>query len=196
MGNRRKRLIIFISGRGSNMEAILDACEKGVLKELAEVVCVYSNRMKAEGLTRAGERAIPTHCIPSFKKERADYDKELARWLSEQTFDYIILAGYMRVMSDFLVKAYPGQIINIHPADTAKHQGLGAYKWAYDNQLTETTITVHFVDEGLDTGKVIAKKRVPLQNIQTLDDVRNQGLAIEHTFYSEAIKLLLTKPQG
>ena len=196
MGNKRKKLIIFISGRGSNMEAILDACQGGVLKDLAEVVCVYSNKKNAAGLTKAADRNIQTHCISSFKKERAVYDNELLSWLNEQTFDYIILAGYMRVMSDFLVKAYPGRIVNIHPADTAKHQGLGAYQWAFDNRLSQTTITVHFVDEGLDTGQVIAKRDVPFTDIQTIEDVRNQGLAVEHEFYSEAIKILITKPQG
>ena len=196
MENKPKRLIIFISGRGSNMEAIMDACEDGILKGLAHVVCVYSNRIHAEGLAKARERGIDTFCISSFKKERAAYDKEVLRWLNGQTFDYIILAGYMRVMSDFLVKEFPRQIINIHPADTLVHQGLGAYEWAFDNQLTETKITVHFVDEGLDTGAIIAQKNVPLIHIETIDDVRNQGLAIEHEFYSEAIKLLITKPQG
>ena len=91
------------------MEAILDACQGGVLKDLAEVVCVYSNKKNAAGLTKAADRNIQTHCISSFK-ERAVYDNELLSWLNEQTFDYIILAGYMRVMSDFLVKAYPGEL--------------------------------------------------------------------------------------
>ncbi|PIE87513.1 MAG: phosphoribosylglycinamide formyltransferase, partial [Bacteroidetes bacterium] len=104
-----KKIIIFISGRGSNMKAILEAVDHGVLQNKAQVQAVFSNNPEAAGLVTAGKRGIKTHVIASQGKKREDYDRALMAWLETQDFDYIVLAGYMRIISPFLVKAYRGR---------------------------------------------------------------------------------------
>ena len=102
--------------------------------------------------------------------------------------DYLILAGYMKIIPQEIIQKFQNKIINIHPADTSLHQGLDGYKWAFENRLDFTKVTVHFVDEGLDTGKVIGKKVVDLRDVKTLSDVEKRGLETEHKFYSECLK--------
>jgi phosphoribosylglycinamide formyltransferase-1 len=108
-------------------------------------------------------------------------------------FDYIILAGYMRMLSADFVANFPHKIINIHPADTTQHQGLHGYEWAFENHLEETKITIHFVDVGLDTGKIIAQKTVDLKGAKTLEEIEQRGLAVEHQFYPETLYYLFDK---
>ena len=109
-------------------------------------------------------------------------------FLKNYNLDYIVLAGYMRILSSVFISAYRNKIINIHPADTSEFQGIGAYEWAFENKMEYTKITVHFVDEGVDTGIVIGKQVVDLRECKTLDEVEKIGLATEHTFYSEALR--------
>jgi phosphoribosylglycinamide formyltransferase-1 len=97
----------------------------------------------------------------------------------------------MRILSPVLVNAFPKRIINIHPADTTAHQGLHGYEWAWENKLPETKITVHFVDEGLDTGSIIAQEIVDLRGVTSLEEVEARGLAIEHKLYSKTLSELL-----
>ena len=99
----------------------------------------------------------------------------------------------MRILSPLFIRAYRNRIINIHPADTAQFQGLGAYVWAWENGLQETKITVHFVDEGIDTGPVIGKETVDLRGAQSLEEVERRGLAVEHRFYSEMLRKVFTE---
>ncbi len=182
-----KKIAIFISGRGSNMQAIVENCKDGVLKGIAQPVLVFSNKEDAEGLAWAKEQGIGYACIPSKGLKREAFDQEVLRLLKCFEPDCIVLAGYMRVLSEAFVKEYSGRIINIHPADTTKHQGLKAYEWAFEQKLDKTKITVHFVDEGLDTGAIIAQKEVDLQGVTSLADVEERGLVVEHTFYSETL---------
>ena len=174
------------------MEAILKECEKGILKEIAKPVLIFSDKKDAKGLQTAKKYGIKTATLSAKGKKRQEYDTELIKLLSEYDFDYIILAGYMRILSDVFVKEYSGKIINIHPADTNLHQGLHAYEWAFKNKMQETKITVHYVNEGVDTGKIIAQKTVNLQGAKTLEEVEKRGLAVEHKFYSETLKQLFT----
>jgi phosphoribosylglycinamide formyltransferase-1 len=129
---------------------------------------------------------LETAVIPSYKKQRSEFDREVAHLLQQYKPDLVVLAGYMRVLSPEFVDKF--KIVNIHPADTKQHQGLGGYEWAWKNMLNHTKITVHLVDSGLDTGKIIAQKTVDLQRANSLAEVEKRGLAIEHEFYSEIIK--------
>ena len=172
------------------MEAIIREVDSGVLKGEAEVVLVFSNNPEAAGLKTATDKGIRTACINSKGKKRQGFDNEVIELLSEYDFDYIVLAGYMRILSENFVKTYSKRIINIHPADTKKHQGLHAYEWAYENKMKETKITVHFVDEGMDTGKIIAQAVVDLEGAKDLEEVERRGLAVEHRFYSQTLKEL------
>ncbi|HCX72731.1 MAG TPA: phosphoribosylglycinamide formyltransferase [Candidatus Cloacimonas sp.] len=182
----KKRLAIMISGRGSNMLAIAKNVQAGILQNIAEIAVVFSNKKNAPGLQKAKEMGLETAVIPSYKKQRSQFDKEVAELLQQYKPNLVVLAGYMRVLSPEFVEKF--KIVNIHPADTKQHRGLGGYKWAWQNKLPQTKITVHYVDAGLDTGKIIAQKTVNLQGATSLAEVEKRGLAVEHEFYSEIIK--------
>ena len=184
----KKKIAIFISGRGSNMVALLKNIKNGILKDLCQVELVFANKPDAAGLKIAEEFGVPTACIESKGKKREDFDREVVDFLKKYNLDYIVLAGYMRILSPVLISAYRDKIINIHPADTSEFQGIGAYEWAFENKKEFTKITVHFVDEGVDTGKVIGKQIVDLRGCKTLEEVEKIGLATEHAFYTEALR--------
>lgn len=188
----KKRLAILLSGRGSNMLALAEAVRHGVLHGLAEVAVVFSNDPAAYGLEAAVALGLPTASLPSKGRKREDFDREVVSILQAYQPDYVVLAGYMRVLSPTFVRAFAGRIVNIHPADTHQHQGLHAYEWAFDNQLAETKITVHLVDEGLDTGPVLAQRVVNLVGADTLAEVQRRGLAVEHVLYAETLADLIT----
>lgn len=192
------KLAVFISGRGSNMQAIYKATQVGgALYQKAEIGFVFSNNPAAEGLAWAAQHGIPTLSLaPQPQQKRADYDKEILALLKDKNFSYIVLAGYMRVLSPVLVNAYAGRIINIHPADTKQHQGLHGYEWAWTQKLATTTITVHRVDEGLDTGQILAQYPVNLEGCQSLEEVEARGLAVEHRAYAEVLAGLLSFEVG
>ncbi len=174
------------------MKAILEAVDHGVLQNKAKVQAVFSNNPEAAGLVTAEKRDIKTHVIASQGKKREDYDRALMAWLETQDFDYIVLAGYMRIISPFLVKAYRGRMINIHPADTTEHQGLDGYEWAFDNNMGHTKVTVHYVTEELDAGQIIAQAEVDLNGAHTLEEVEERGLAVEHELYPNTLKQLFS----
>jgi len=174
------------------MNALLDSCQSGLLKDVAEVVVVFANKPSAAGLKRAEAVGIPTESLASKGLPRAVFDQKVVALMEPYALDYIILAGYMRVLSPDFITAYRRQIINIHPADTTQHQGLHAYEWAWEQGLTATKITVHYVDEGLDTGAIIAQYPVDLQGVTSLADVEQRGLAVEHENYQRALYQILT----
>jgi len=186
-----KSFAIFISGRGSNMQAIVDACKDGILKGVAQPILIFSNKKEAAGLAYAEQAGIPTITITSKGKKREIFDQEVIKMLNQYQPDYIILAGYMRILSPYFIQQFPNKIINIHPADTHLHQGLGGYNWAFDKKLTTTKITVHFVDEGLDTGRIIKQKIVDLSGVTSLKEVEQRGLIVEHKVYSQALKEII-----
>ncbi|GAB3577271.1 phosphoribosylglycinamide formyltransferase [Hymenobacter daeguensis] len=188
---RRARLAILLSGRGSNMLALLEATKTGILKDLAEVVVVFSNKPDAPGLAFAAEQGCPVASLPSQGRKRETFDAEAAQLLQQYQPDLVVLAGYMRILSPAFIQPFAGRIINIHPADTHQHQGLHAYEWAFDNRLPETKITVHLVDEGLDTGPVLAQQTVNLRGADTLAEVERRGLAVEHELYANALAGLI-----
>ena len=136
----------------------------------------------------AEDLGVPTACIESKGKQREVFDQEVVDYLKDYNLDYIVLAGYMRILSPVFISAYRNKIINIHPADTDEFKGVGAYEWAFENKMDFTKITVHFVDEGVDTGPVIGKQVVDLRGCKTLEEVEKIGLATEHAFYSEALQ--------
>jgi phosphoribosylglycinamide formyltransferase-1 len=187
----QKRIAIFISGRGSNMEAILRQIRDGALGEVALPVLVFSNQPEAKGLHTAIDFGVSVACIPNKGLKREQYDQKVLQLLGIYDIDYIVLAGYMRILSPVLVRAYPRRIINIHPADTRQHQGLHGYEWAWQQQLPQTYVTVHYVDEGLDTGNIIAQAEVDLRGCASLEEVERRGLAVEHQLYSQTLLSLL-----
>jgi phosphoribosylglycinamide formyltransferase-1 len=192
--HRPARLAILLSGRGSNMLALAEAVRAGVLQGLAEIAVVFSNDPAAPGLDSAAALGLPTASLSSKGHKREEFDREVVAILQAYQPDYVVLAGYMRVLSPTFVRAFAGCIVNIHPADTHQHQGLHAYEWAFDNRLTRTKITVHLVDEGLDTGPILAQRVVNLVGADTLAEVQRRGLAVEHVLYAETLRELIEKP--
>ena len=190
---RPARLAILLSGRGSNMLALAEASGHGVLRGVAEIAVVFSNDPAALGLEAAAALGLPTASLASVGRKRAAFDQEVVALLQGYQPDYVVLAGYMRVLSPTFVRAFAGRIINIHPADTHQHQGLHAYEWAFDNHLAETKITVHLVDEGLDTGPILAQRVVNLEGADTLAEVQRRGLAVEHVLYADTLKQLINQ---
>ena len=172
------------------MKTIVEQCQNGMLKGIALPVLVFSNKADAGGLQFAKSNAIPTACLESKGLKRAEFDSLVLDILKPFAPDYIVLAGYMRILSPVLVNAFPKKIINIHPADTTQHQGLHGYEWAWENRLPETKVTVHYVDEGLDTGSIIAQGIVDLRTADSLEEVEKRGLTVEHSLYSETLKKL------
>lgn len=175
------------------MEALIRATQEGILKGIAEPVLVFSNQPEALGLTLAQALGVPTLSLDAQGLKRTAYDQKVIEILKDYAFDYLILAGYMRILSSEFICNFPQKIINIHPADTRLHQGLHAYEWAFQNQMSETKVTVHYVNEGVDTGQIIAQTTVDLSGAQTLDEVEQRGLAIEHQFYAQTLKELFLK---
>jgi len=172
------------------MNAIIREVQNGCLKDICKIKSVFSNRRDAPGLNIARKQGIKIKVIDSSETKKKEYNRSLLDYLEKQNPDYIVLAGYMKILPPSIVAAFPRRIINIHPADTAKHQGLHGYEWAYEKGLMETKITVHFVDDGLDTGDVIAKRKVDLRNAKSVEDVEESGLQVEHHFYSECLEKL------
>jgi len=182
-----KRIGILISGRGSNMKAIVRNTRDGILRGWCEVAVVLSNVPGAAGLGVANDLGVPTAVVDSTSKKRRVFEREMTAVLEEFGIDYVVLAGFMRILSPQFIGHYRNRIINIHPADTNRFRGLGGYEWAYKKRLSTTKITVHCVDEGVDTGTVLAQQTVDLRGAETLEEIERRGLAVEHTFYSAVL---------
>jgi len=196
MASAVKRIAVLISGRGSNMEAILKEAQDGILKDCCQVVLVVSNRCDAPGLNVAQDMAVKTVFVESKGKGSTTFDRQLLDILEPYRLDYVVLAGFMRILSPLVIERYRQRIVNIHPADTAQYQGVHGYRWAFEKHLSTTKITVHYVDEGTDTGPVIAQTDVDLTSARTLEEVENRGLAVEHRFYSQVLHQVFTGRRG
>ncbi len=186
----KTRIAILISGRGSNMQAIIREAQEGILRDCCEPVIVVSNREDAPGLARARSMGVRAVALPSRGLGRSAYDRALIRLLEPYEIDYLVLAGFMRIVGPDLIARYPNRIVNIHPADPALFRGIGAYEWAWETRREWTTITVHLVDEGVDTGPILAQERVCLRGATSLEDVERRGLAVEHALYSRVLRAL------
>lgn len=182
------RIGVLISGRGSNLKSILDACNSGTIQ--AQVVLVVSNRADAGGLLYAKQSRIQA-VVLSHKQYpvREDYDARIARELQDRNVDLVCLAGFMRLLSPAFIRAFPGRIMNIHPALLPAFPGLHAHKQAVDYGVKITGCTVHFVDEGLDSGPIILQKTIEVQPDDTEDSLSDRMLPLEHQTYVEAIRL-------
>jgi phosphoribosylglycinamide formyltransferase-1 len=185
----KKKLGILLSGRGSNFEAIADNVEKGVLD--AEIAIVISNVADARGLEMARRRNLNTCFVDPRGKSRDVYDREVVALLDKNKVDLICLAGYMRILSSFFVQQFPCRILNIHPALLPAFKGLDAQRQALEFGVKVTGCTVHFVDEGVDSGPIILQSSVPVGEDDTEASLSQRILGEEHRLYSQAIKLVL-----
>ena len=184
-----KKLGVLISGRGSNLQALIDAQGRGELG--GEVAVVVSNVETAAGLERASKAGIPTVVRSHKGKRREDYDAEVVEVLREHDVDLVCLAGFMRLLSPVFVRAFPGRILNIHPALLPAFPGLDAQKQAVEHGVKVSGATVHLVDEGLDSGAIVAQEAVPVRSDDTAETLAARILEAEHRLYPRAVRLLL-----
>lgn len=192
----RRRLAILLSGRGSNFEAIADAVEGGSIPD-AEIVAVISDVPGARGLDRARQRRLPAFAVDRARfASRAAYEEQVLRILESARPDLIALAGYMRMLSPAFVSRYAGRILNIHPSLLPKFAGLEPQRRALEAGEAVSGCTVHFVDEGMDTGPVVLQRRVAIRPGDTPETLSARILEEEHEAYPEAIALVLGEPEN
>jgi formyltetrahydrofolate-dependent phosphoribosylglycinamide formyltransferase len=193
MTERRRRLAILLSGRGSNFEAIADAVDSGRIPD-AQIVAVISDVAAARGLTRARERGLPSHLVDRERFEsRAAHEAEILRILDETRPELVCLAGYMRILSPEFVARWRGRLLNIHPSLLPKYRGLSPQKRALEAGEVETGCTVHLVDEGTDTGPTVLQRKVRIEPGDTEESLSARILVQEHEAYPEAITVLLSR---
>ncbi len=186
----KRRLAVLLSGRGSNFEAIGDAIADGRIPR-AEIVAVISDVADAPGLARAVERGLPAFPVPRGPRSRREHERDVLAILDAARPELICLAGYMRLLSPDFVARYRGRILNIHPALLPKFPGLDVQRRALEAGELESGCTVHFVDEGTDSGPVILQRRVPILPGDTVATLSARILAEEHRAYPEAIARVL-----
>ncbi len=185
-----KNLGILISGRGSNFEAIAKNVAGGKIPE-ACISVVISNRADAGGLEIARKHGLNALVIPSTGKERKDHDREVVTALQQHKVDLICMAGYMRLLSPWFVRQFPGKILNIHPSLLPAFPGLEAQQQAFAYGVKVSGCTVHFVDEELDHGPIIVQRTIPVLDTDSEHSLADRILEQEHIAYSEAIKIVL-----
>jgi phosphoribosylglycinamide formyltransferase-1 len=187
-----KTLGVLISGRGSNLQAILDAIRDGRLH--ARVGVVLSNVAGAPGLERARAAGVPAEVL-SHKEypSRERYDEALVERLRAHEVDVVCLAGFMRLLSPVLVRAFPGRILNVHPSLLPAFPGLNAQRQALEHGVKVTGATVHIVDEELDHGPILVQRAVPVLEGDDEESLSARILEQEHQIYPEAISLLLER---
>jgi phosphoribosylglycinamide formyltransferase-1 len=189
---RRARLGILISGRGSNMIALADAVRDQRIPN-AEIAIVISDQPDAAGLAKANERGIETLVIERRGRQREDHDREVVAALSAKNVDLVCLAGYMRMLSPEFIAGYRGRILNIHPSLLPAFPGLEAQRQALEHGVKTSGCTVHFVDETLDGGPVVAQRAVPVCDDDTVESLSARILAEEHKLYPETVAVVLRK---
>ena len=185
-----KRLGILLSGRGSNFEAIAENVARGAID--AQIAVVISNRPEAQGIETAQQRGLNAVCLPSKSLDREVYDRQVAAELNKHGVDLVCLAGFMRLLSGWLVREFPRRILNIHPSLLPAFPGLDAQHQALEHGVKITGCTVHFVDEHLDSGPIVAQAAVPVLDNDTVESLSARILKEEHRIYSEAIRLVLS----
>jgi phosphoribosylglycinamide formyltransferase-1 len=186
------RLAILLSARGSNFAAIHSAIAEGRLD--AQIVLVVSNRPDAPGIARARELGLAAHVVDHRKyPTRQAHEEEVLRLLAEAEPDFIVLAGYMRLLSPAFVAAWPHRILNIHPSLLPSFPGVDAQKQALDYGVKVSGCTVHFVDESLDAGPIVVQRAVPLLDGDSEATLSARILEQEHLAYVEALAKLGTR---
>ncbi len=198
-----KRLAVFASGRGSNFSALLQAQKEGRLK--AEFVALVSDQTDAGAIETAKKHSVPTIVVPSLPKARPDQSLDERRREHEEKIlekllplrpDFLVMAGYMRVVTDTLLAPFRSErgyyrVVNVHPSLLPAFPGVAAYRQAYEYGVHATGVTVHLVDEKLDSGPICAQETFSIRDCQSYEEVEKRGLAIEHKLYPETLNWIL-----
>lgn len=187
-----KKIAVFASGSGTNFQAIIDAVQDGKLK--AEIALLVCDKPEALAITRAKENNIDVFTfIPKNYENKAAFETEILEKLTELQVEWVILAGYMRLIGETLLRAFEKRMINIHPSLLPSFPGKDAIEQAYEAKVKVSGVTIHFVDEGMDTGPIIAQAPIHIEDGDTIEDVRAKIQKVEHQLYPTVIENLLNK---
>jgi len=186
----KKRVAVLISGRGSNMTALIEAAKAKDYP--AEIVVVVSNRPDAAGLGRAQQAGIATALIDhtAFGKDREAFERALDAQLQARQIDIVCLAGFMRLLTPWFVERWSGRMINIHPALLPQFKGLDTHRRVLEAGVEEHGATVHFVSAGMDEGPVILQKSVPVLGSDSEATLAARVLEVEHQIYPQALRMV------
>jgi len=186
-----KRVVFLVSGSGTNMENLIRRIQSGEIP--ADPVAVICNKPGAKALEKAAALGVKTVVIDhKAYEDRAAFDQALDICLAAHKPDLVVLAGFMRVLTEGFVKKYYGRLINIHPALLPAFPGAHGIRDAWDAKVKETGVTVHFVDSGVDTGPIILQKKVPILPEDTLETLEARVHQVEYEIYPEALKRVLS----
>jgi len=184
---------VFISGNGTNMEAVVRRWKEGGFSQVEQVSFVLSDNPQAAGIEKAVRLGVPVLVLPRGKGEtRKQHEKRILETIAEYRVGLIVLAGFMRVLSPFFLTAFEGKIINIHPSLLPAFPGIDAQRQAFDHGVKVTGCTVHFVDENLDGGPIILQKAVERRDKDDVESLRLRILAEEHRLLGDAIEIVTT----
>ena len=173
------KIAVLVSGNGSNLEALINACKNDVIKGSIDIV--ISNNPNAFGIERAKKYSIKCKIIDNKRfQTREEFDQAIVEELNNCDPDLIVLAGFMRILTPVMIKAFKNKIINIHPSLLPKYPGLDTHKSVIENQDSSHGVTIHFVNEVLDGGKIIAQGEIPVCSSDTLESLKTRIHAIEH----------------
>ena len=187
----KPKIAILISGRGSNMVALVDAIREGRLK--AEAAVVISNVESAAGLAKARERAVETLVISHKNRTREEHDGEIVAELNRRAVSLVCLAGYMRLLGSLFVRSFENRILNVHPSLLPAFPGTDAQRQALEHGVKITGCTVHLVDEQLDHGPIVMQRAVEVLDEDTVESLSARILEKEHRIYPEAVARVLSK---
>ena len=183
------KIIVLISGNGSNLQAIIDACKSGIIN--GKVVGVISNRDDAFGLERAKKDNIPSKVINHNNyNTRIDFDQKLVSTIKKFQPDLVVLAGFMRILSPIMTSAFKDKMINIHPSLLPKYPGLNTHEQVIANNDAEHGVTIHSVSEELDGGPIIAQSKILVHKKQKLDDLIERIHKVEHMIFPKVISMI------
>lgn len=186
------KIAIFASGNGSNAEAIIRAVKNGELE--AEVAAVVCDNPSAKVIERAKTYGVPVVVeTPKAYPDKAAYERKILRYLQEYGVEFIVLAGYMRLIGKTLLDAYEGKIVNIHPSLLPAFPGLDAIGQAFRKKVKITGVTIHYVDEGIDTGPIIAQEAVVIEESDTLETLEKKIHEVEHALYPKTLQSIFKK---
>ena len=184
-----KKIAVFASGFGSNFEVIAAATESGQIK--AEIALLVTDHADCYAVERAHNHHVDVFAFnPKSYPSKAAFETEIVEQLRQRGVELIVLAGYMRLIGEVLLNAYPNKIINIHPALLPAFPGKHAIEQAYNYGVKVFGITIHYVDAGMDTGKIIAQACFTAKGDETLDEIETQIHALEHKLYPQVIQRL------
>ena len=187
------RIAVLASTRGTDLQAIIDEIKAGRLKNV-EIACVVSNIKNCYAVERAHSHGIKTHFVDPKEKSRIEFDREMAQILKNEKVDLIVLVGYMRILTPYFVGEFKGKIINVHPALLPKFGGKNFFGQSVHEAVlaaheTETGMTIHFVEENVDTGKIILQKTCPVLPNDTPDTLKDRVQTLEKEWYPKVIQM-------